>query len=160
MKSTSVLIIAGVVALMAGVFAQGNLPQPVQAAIQDLSQRLDVPAEQITVVTMERVTWPDTSLGNPQPGQVYAQVLTEGYRVVLEAGGAQYEYHTDTGATVTLVEPVVGSGPAPPAAGEDDPVLRRLSLIRQARTLSGRTPPSACHSPARATRRSRRQATG
>ncbi len=134
MKRTSLLIIAGVVALMAGVCAQGNLPQPVQAAIQDLSQRLNVPAEQITVVTMERVTWPDTSLGNPQPGQVYAQVVTAGSRVLLEAGGQQYEYHTDMGATITLVEPVVGSGPLPPATGEDDPVLQRLSLIRQAKS--------------------------
>lgn len=39
------------------------------------------------------VTWSDTSLGCPQPGQVYAQVLTPGYRITLYAPTLIYEYH-------------------------------------------------------------------
>jgi hypothetical protein len=35
---------------------------------------------------------------------MYAQVITPGYRVVLEAGGQRYEYHTDTGRFVVLCE--------------------------------------------------------
>ncbi len=44
---------------------------------------------------MEAVDWSDASLGCPEPGQVYAQVITPGYRVLLEAAGKEYEVHTD-----------------------------------------------------------------
>ncbi len=41
--------------------AQGNLPQAVQLAVADLAQRTGVAADQIAVVSLEEVTWPDTS---------------------------------------------------------------------------------------------------
>lgn len=117
--------------------AQGNLPQPVQLAVADLAQRTGVAADQIAVASLEEVTWPDTSLGNPQPGMFYAQVLTPGYRVTLEAAGQRYEYHTDRGAQFTFVgTPVaapVENQPAP-AAGAQDEVLVRLGMIRAAKT--------------------------
>ena len=116
MTPTRVLTAAALVAaLTMPACGQGNLPQPVQAAVADLAQRLGVAAEQITVETMERVTWPDTSLGNPQPGMMYPQVLTQGYRVFLQHNGVSYEYHTDMDTRVTLVEGD-GAAPAAPAA--------------------------------------------
>ncbi|MBD3291938.1 MAG: hypothetical protein GF393_03375, partial [Armatimonadia bacterium] len=45
--------------------AQGNLPQPVQTAVADLAQRLNVGQDAITVASFEEVTWPDAALGNP-----------------------------------------------------------------------------------------------
>ena len=65
----------------------------VQTAVADLSDRLDVPPEEITVVEALAVTWPDGSLGCPQPGMAYVQVPVDGSLVVLEAGGRRYEYH-------------------------------------------------------------------
>jgi hypothetical protein len=62
-------------------------------AVRDLSRRLDLAPEQITVVSAEEVTWRDGSIGCPQPGMMYTQSLTDGSRVVLEAGGRRYEYH-------------------------------------------------------------------
>jgi len=89
----------------AGALAQGNLPPPVQAAIDDLAAHLNIPAEQITVVHLEGVTWPDTSLGCPKPGEFYAQVLVHGYKVILEAAGHRYEYHTDmTGRVIRVTD--------------------------------------------------------
>ncbi len=38
---------------------------------------------QLTVTRAEPVTWPDSSLGCPQPGIQYLQVLTPGYRIEL-----------------------------------------------------------------------------
>ncbi|WP_022917468.1 hypothetical protein [Ruania albidiflava] len=67
--------------------------EDVQAAIDDLAQRIDVPAADIESGALEPVTWPDGSLGCPSPGQAYPQVLTDGYRLVLTAGGQEYEYH-------------------------------------------------------------------
>jgi len=46
-------------------------------------------------VSAEAVEWPDASLGNPQPGMVYAQVVTPGYKIILSARGQQYEYHSE-----------------------------------------------------------------
>jgi hypothetical protein len=43
----------------------------------------------------EPVDWPDTALGCPEPGRAYAQVITPGYRVVVQAGAQVLEVHTD-----------------------------------------------------------------
>ena len=64
-------------------------------AKEDLAERLGVAMEKITVLGVESVEWPDTSLGCPQPGRMYAQAITSGYRIILRVGGEQYEYHSD-----------------------------------------------------------------
>lgn len=77
---------------------------PVDAAIKDLSERLGIPPEQIRVVSEESVEWSDASLGCPQEGFMYAQVITPGYKYILEAQGQQYEYHTDLRNNVVLCQ--------------------------------------------------------
>ncbi len=67
----------------------------VAAAKKHLADRLQRPAQEITVRQVEAVEWPDSSLGCPKPGMMYAQVITPGYRLLLVADGASYEYHTD-----------------------------------------------------------------
>jgi hypothetical protein len=70
----------------------------VQAAKKDLARRLNVRQESIELAgAIEDVTWPDTSLGCPEPGMMYAQVLTPGYRFKLQSGGKPYDYHTGKG---------------------------------------------------------------
>jgi hypothetical protein len=61
--------------------------------VADLAGRLGVDPGEVRVVSVEEVTWPDGSLGCPQPGMMYPQVLTDGTRIALEAGGKRYEYH-------------------------------------------------------------------
>ena len=67
----------------------------VRAAINDLATRLKTVPENVQVVSVQAMDWPDTSLGCPQPGMFYAQVITLGYRIVLSAKGNQVEYHAD-----------------------------------------------------------------
>lgn len=67
----------------------------VDAAIADLADRLEVDPSSVAVVVVEEVVWPDASLGCPQPDMMYAQVLTDGTRVLLEVDGIGYSYHTD-----------------------------------------------------------------
>jgi hypothetical protein len=56
-------------------------------------------------VLAESVEWPDTSLGCPEPGQAYAQVITPGYRIVLRVGEREYELHADrTGRRVVTCQ--------------------------------------------------------
>lgn len=74
----------------------------VARARQDLASRLGVSAESISVVRVEEVEWPDTSLGCPEPGKMYAQVITPGYRIILEAAEKEYEYHADKGKSVVF----------------------------------------------------------
>ena len=72
-----------------------NLVPLVEQARTDLAQRLGSPAGSFTLKRAEAIEWPDASLGCPKPGIVYAQVLTPGYLIVLEANGKDYEYHAD-----------------------------------------------------------------
>jgi hypothetical protein len=66
----------------------------VDRAMADLAQELGLSEEEISLASMEAVEWPDASLGCPEEGMMYAQVITPGYRIMLEAGGETYEYHT------------------------------------------------------------------
>jgi hypothetical protein len=87
--------------------------QAIRLAREDLAGRLTLAAEAAQLVSVEAVDWPDASLGCPQPGMMYAQVVTPGYRVILEAGGKMYEYHTDEGRFAVLCDEGKPSGSAP-----------------------------------------------
>jgi hypothetical protein len=93
------------------------LARLVERAVDDLSQRLGVPAADITVLRAEAVVWPDSSRGCPQPGMSYLMVLTDGAWIVLAHDGTVYEYHTDAVGNVALCEndakqrPVEGKSP-------------------------------------------------
>ena len=67
----------------------------VDLAKKDLSERLKIPVENIQLVKEEAVEWPDTSLGYPEKGMMYAQVITPGFKIILKAGDKSYEYHSD-----------------------------------------------------------------
>ncbi len=67
----------------------------VDMAKSDLAKRLNIPEEQVHFVKQEKKDWPDTSLGFPEEGKMYSQVVTPGFVIILEAGGRQYEYHSD-----------------------------------------------------------------
>lgn len=64
------------------------------AAVADLARRLRLDPTVVTVVSVEQVTWRDASAGCPEPGMMYAQVLTDGARIILEAAGTRYVYHS------------------------------------------------------------------
>jgi hypothetical protein len=72
----------------------------VDLAMTDLAANLDLSVDQVTPQAVEAYTFPDTSLGLPQAGMMYAQVLTPGYIITLEADGQTYTYH---GADETIV---------------------------------------------------------
>jgi len=63
----------------------------------DLAGRLGVAETDIEVLRVEAVTWPDGSLGCPEPGKMYTQALVEGQRVVLGYQERVYIYHSGQG---------------------------------------------------------------
>ena len=68
----------------------------VDAAVRDAATRMSIGAGQLGVERVEAREWGDSSLGCPQPGMMYAQVITPGYLIVVAGGGKRLEYHTDT----------------------------------------------------------------
>lgn len=73
---------------------------PVAADLAALAQRLlaeqlDLPVRRVEIMDVQAVVWPDTSLGCPQPDQMYAQILVNGYRIVVRAAGEDVIFHTD-----------------------------------------------------------------
>jgi len=70
-----------------------------ETAVADLSARLGVDPALIVHVSSEPTEWPDACLGVHQPDVLCAQVITYGYRVILEYYGTQYEYRTDGNGT-------------------------------------------------------------
>ena len=89
-----------------------HLQSLIEEAKANLMQRLNIPEGQIIVVEATSVTWPDGSLGCPQEGMAYAQVLTPGYLIRLQAGDRGFEYHASRGTRVIFCE-----NPTPPVPG-------------------------------------------
>jgi len=69
-------------------------PPGVLATQNTLKAVLSAPAE-IIIIRFEPVNWPDTCLGVHHTNEIYAQVVTPGFRVLLVAKGLIYEFHTD-----------------------------------------------------------------
>jgi hypothetical protein len=84
----------------------------IEKAREDLAQRLSPPVSQIYLVDAQEVFWPNSSLGCPEPGMVYAEVITPGYLIILSAGDREYEYHASRGTMVIYCE-----NPMPPVPG-------------------------------------------
>jgi hypothetical protein len=84
-----------------------NLEQVAVQARAQLAQELQTSEGNLKLVSTQPVTWRDASVGCPEPNQGYAQVLTEGYLVVFEYDGDQYEVHQAVDS-----EPIVCFEPA------------------------------------------------
>jgi hypothetical protein len=67
----------------------------VQLATADAALKGGADPSAVRLLSLQPRDWPNASLGCPQPGQGYAQVVTRGYLIILEAAGKRLEYHTD-----------------------------------------------------------------
>ena len=76
----------------------------IEQAKTDLAQRLSISVTQISLVDATEVEWSDSSLGCPQPGMAYLQVITPGYRIRLKANAIVYEYHSNKDTYVIYCE--------------------------------------------------------
>jgi hypothetical protein len=82
---------------------ESELPGGALSAKQVLAEQLHVDVDTVSVISVEKVEWPDACLGVTPAGTMCAQVITSGYRIGLEAQGQRYEYHTDlNGGRVVL----------------------------------------------------------
>ena len=106
-------VVAGELTPDAGTLEPGDdmgepgIPQPIAGSIGEMNEHLasqvdGISAADVRFVEAEQVDWNDSSLGCPAPGMGYLTVITPGYRVVLEANGERYEYHTDMAGRFVL----------------------------------------------------------
>jgi hypothetical protein len=62
-----------------------------EQARAEAARQLKAPASEFTVVTIEPTQWSDSSLGCRKPNAMYAQVMSNGYTVVLERQGRRHQ---------------------------------------------------------------------
>jgi len=74
-----------------------------RAAINALMEQLNVPADQIKLVSTEAVTWPDGCLGVVRMGVMCTQAEVPGFKIVLEANSQKYEFHTNQDGSVVML---------------------------------------------------------
>jgi hypothetical protein len=82
-----------------------DVPPAQRAAIQALAAALGINTDQVKVVSVEAVEWPNGCLGVQRMGVMCTQQIVPGFRIILEANGQRYEYHTNrSGSQLVLAE--------------------------------------------------------
>ena len=76
----------------------------VASARTRFAAHLSISEDAISVISVEAVDWSDACIGIHEPGQMCAQVITPGYRIMVDVNGQSYELHTNaTGSVVGIV---------------------------------------------------------
>jgi hypothetical protein len=84
---------------------EARLPRLVQQRVrQDLSQRLDIPRRDLSIVSFSQETWPDSCLGLAAPNERCAMAIVDGWRVEVTNGQQNWVYRTDQMAQVMRTE--------------------------------------------------------
>ncbi len=78
----------------------GERDAAIALAKKTLCAKLGVSVEAVQVDRAEAVDWPDASLGCPEKGMMYAQMITPGHKVLLKTGGKTYPVHVGAGRAV------------------------------------------------------------
>lgn len=90
-----------------------NLADPSLQLRQLVAQQLHVNLDEVQLLAIQPVEWPDSCLGVPEPGELCSSGSRWGHQIVLEFDGARYTYHTnDTPLQIRL------AAAPPPAIGE------------------------------------------
>ena len=74
-----------------------------RAAINALMDQLSLSADKVTLASTEAVTWPDGCLGIVRMGVMCTQAEVPGFKIILEADGKQYEFHTNQDGSVVML---------------------------------------------------------
>lgn len=94
----------------------GDVPaELLQAIVAEAADDAGVEPDEVQVLTADAVTWSDGSLGCPEPGMAYTQALVPGYRVVLEIGGEELNFHAAESGSFRFC-----ADPQPPIEGHVD----------------------------------------
>lgn len=88
-----------------------------ELALDIVSKHLSVPSSELEIVRIEPVEWRDSSLGCPQPGMEYLQVITPGYLgIIRHRSGTTHRVHMTAGGGFVCEarpEKAAAKGPSP-----------------------------------------------
>ncbi|MCY3782156.1 MAG: hypothetical protein OXG79_00010 [Chloroflexi bacterium] len=84
--------------------ATGEAPSEIEAAARRLLEQ-EVGVGSYTLISSEAMDWSDTSLGCPQEGYAYAQVITPGYKLLFDLAGAPHAVHTNADGSHMVICP-------------------------------------------------------
>jgi hypothetical protein len=100
-----------------GVLRGRTVDDAIAVARSNAAQRAGITADQVNVISVQPTEWPDVSLGCPSavPTAEFAQVVTPGYIILLDAAGTSMTYHTDAGLRAIPCD----VPPIPPALSPD-----------------------------------------
>lgn len=91
---------------------KGEVPKELlESIVMDLAARTGAVQTTINVIHDQQVVWNDGSLGCPKPGELYTQSLVNGYWVLLELNGKQYDYRATATGYFFLCERGIPPGP-------------------------------------------------
>jgi len=97
-----------------------DLPPAQRAAMNALMEQLSLPADKIKLVSTEAVTWPNGCLGIVRMGVMCTQNEVPGFKIILEANGQQYEFHTNQDGSIVML-----------AEGAQDSAAVEQAVIKQ-----------------------------
>ncbi len=92
----------------------------VKQAREDLARRLSIAVEQIDLLEVKAVVWPDSSMGCPQPGVAYTQVPQDGLLVRLLVGKRIYAYHSGGNRPLFLCQATTTDDSLAPPSDSDN----------------------------------------
>ena len=92
---------------------KGQVPQRIlDPILKEAATLAKVAREKLVIVRAESVVWNDGSLGCPEPGMAYTQVLVNGYWVVIDAAGQTYDFRVSRDGSFRLCPPGRGHPPS------------------------------------------------
>ena len=84
--------------------ADETIPEEIETAARKLlADELEAEEGDLRLASAEGVQWSDASLGCPQEGRGYAQVITPGYKLVFDLGGTSHAVHTNADGSHAVV---------------------------------------------------------
>ena len=66
-----------------------------EAVLADAASQAGIDKSSVTIESAEAVTWADGSLGCPAPGLSYTMAEVPGYRIRVQAGKRELDYHAN-----------------------------------------------------------------
>lgn len=89
-----------------------QVPQEIlDPILAEVARQSGLPIGQLTIERAEAVTWSDGSLGCPAPGEMYIQVLIDGYWVIVTAGDQTFDFRAGSDGAAKLCPPGRGRPP-------------------------------------------------
>jgi len=88
------------------------LPTILESILKEAAALAEVARDQLVIVHADSVVWNDGSLGCPEPGMMYIQALLNGYWVVIEAAGQNYDFRVGSGGSFRLCPTGQGHPPS------------------------------------------------